>query len=426
MEVVKPTIEFCPDAADDGDHSWSPCPSQSLGDVAPRLFRTFTAAQLDAGQFAVEYLVEKLLVRGQPAILAAPSKCLKTTLAIDLAISLASGEAFMGAIKVSGALPVVMMTGESGLGTVQETCRRICRSKEIELSTLSGLTVSDEVPHLFDRSHLAGVAGLLEQTQARVLICDPVYLMLDGSQAGNLFVMGQQLMGLASLCMERGVTLVMLHHTPKKRQSGGQYSPLTLADFSWSGFAEFARQWLLVNRRSAYAIGSGSHRLWLAAGGSAGHSGLWQIDVEEGPNSAAEGREYQISVRAGDRNDVHSADHEQSFRHAGRRTHESRKSAVLATLPDQESGGSGITRSEISRRTGLNAHNLDTVLGSLEAEGLLARGERLIGGRSRPVFWRAREPSSEIHPPARVNDSVDQVAVNQVASRPLESIRGQP
>lgn len=426
MEKVKTTIEFCPEAADNGESHLLSHPNLGPGKATPRSFRTFSAAELDAGHFAVEYLVEKLLVRGQPAILAAPSKCLKTTLAIDLAISLASGLPFMGAIKVSEALPVVMMTGESGTGTLQETCRRISRSKGILFSSLSSLRVSDEVPHLFNQSHLDGVAVLLDRHQAKVLICDPVYLMIDGSMAGNLFVMGQQLMGLASLCMERGVTLVLLHHTPKKRQSGGQYSPLTLADFSWSGFAEFARQWLLINRRFPFVHGSGSHRLWLVCGGSAGHSGLWQVDVEEGPNTAAEGREYQISVRTKDYLDVESADCDRLVKQTSKRTHELRKSAVLAELPDQELGGKGLTRTVISQRTGVNAHNLEAILDLLGADGLLARGEQLIAGRPRPVFWRVRKSSDETPASVAANYPAAEVASEQFAPRPLESIRDQP
>jgi len=79
------------------------------------------------------------------------------------------------------------------------------------------------------------------------------------------------------------VTFILVHH-PRKRREGyaGDFDPVELSEIAWSGFQEWARQWLLIGRREPYAPGTGTHRLWLTAGGSVGHSSLWALDIEEG------------------------------------------------------------------------------------------------------------------------------------------------
>jgi hypothetical protein len=69
---------------------------------------------------------------------------------------------------------------------------------------------------------------------------------------------------------------------------------------AWAGIAEWARSWLLVNRREKYTPGTGIHRLWCSIGGSAGHSGLYGLNIDEGAASADEGRRWEVDVLTAD------------------------------------------------------------------------------------------------------------------------------
>jgi replicative DNA helicase len=93
-------------------------------------FRVYSAAELDCGNFEITYDIDNLLVHGQPCILAGPEKSGKTSIALDLGLSAATGGDSMiggvlGHFHVSEPRRFLMCTGESGLGTIQETARRI-------------------------------------------------------------------------------------------------------------------------------------------------------------------------------------------------------------------------------------------------------------------------------------------------------------
>jgi hypothetical protein len=66
-------------------------------------FPFFTASQLNSGLFETRYLIPGILVAGQPGGIFGAFKTLKTSLAADLLISLASGTPFLGEFPVAQA-----------------------------------------------------------------------------------------------------------------------------------------------------------------------------------------------------------------------------------------------------------------------------------------------------------------------------------
>ena len=163
-------------------------------------YKVIDAHQLATGSYALQYLIDGILVEGQPGFLGGPKKSLKTSLAMDLALSLVMGGCFLGKFRVKHQRRVAFLSGESGLASLQETALRVCRAMGIELAKVEGFTLTTTLPRLQDESDLTDCERFLADVGAEVVIADPLYLMLTGDDAGNLFKQGALLRSWAEMC----------------------------------------------------------------------------------------------------------------------------------------------------------------------------------------------------------------------------------
>lgn len=357
----------------------------------PRL-KFLSSAELAKADFDVRWVIDWLLVEGQPCLMAGPKKSLKTNILIDLGISMSTAGWFLGfdggfdRFKVNRPYRVGILSGESGGGTIQETARRICRTKGIELGD-SGVFWCMDLPSFGDPASEREIVRAIEQHKLQAIIFDPAYLMLDlGDDAGNLFKVGAQLKVLTRLQQRTGATPILAHHF-KRREN--QYDPPELEHIAWAGFQEWARQWLLLGRREAYDPQQpGEHRLWLSAGGSAGHSCLWGVDVSEGVPSDPGGRRWDVAVIPAAEAWTASAaaeDHAKEERKEAKVTAQTEKDAakllaIIAKFPDGE------TERVIRERAGLSGTRAGKAITHLEETGSIEPCDVVKGKRTYPGF----------------------------------------
>ena len=347
----------------------------------------FSLDLISSSDFAIanyrqRFLINKVLVEGQPCIVGGPKKALKTGTLIALAVSVSTATPFLGRpeFTVPEAVNAAVLSGESGMHTLQDTAKRIATAHGIDLADCR-IWWCDRLPQIANPSHLAALARAIRDHEIKVCIIDPAYLCLlsgdqHGRQAANMFDMGGILRDLSDISRDAGCGLILAHHTRKNPTD--KFAVPELEDLAYAGFAEFARQWILINRRTAYIPGSGHHELWLSIGGSAGHSSTWAYTVDEGvPDDDFRGRRWCVTVEPAN----NAIDHIRAER-AARKNQELRDRdrlnadrivglLQLATEP--------LTKNEIRDRLGLSGTILSAALAEVLTRNVVVPTTKLRG-----------------------------------------------
>ena len=249
------------------------------------------------------------------------------------------------------------MSGESGLVTIRNTIRRIAESADLQPERIDRLFICDRVPRLDNLSHITILKKTLEDFRPDVVVFDPAYLMLTTDKPESLFATGGQLSAISLLCQIHGATIIIAHHNSKSSNVLGRTPDLD--DLSWSGFAEFARQWILVSRNKAYDPMTGDQHIKMVVGGSYGHGGEYDIHIQEGvfPDRRWDIEMMDLSGIVG-----------QAAKKSLTDRKEGRRKRVLEVLAGAEEP---MTLNRIRTATGINSPRILQALAELTRQGVI-------------------------------------------------------
>ena len=355
-------------------------------------FNKITAQELAAGRYDLNFIIDDVLVDGQPAGIIGPQKTLKTSLICDMAIAIDQAGFFLGKFPVREARRVCVISAESGWSTLQETCLRICRAAGRELGD-TGIIFSDTLPRLGDPAHMRELAKFFEGEGTQVAFFDPLYLMLmTGGDESSIFAMGALLREIADLCHALNVTPVFAHHS--KRGVASAYAPGELSDASWAGISEFLRQWILLNRRAPYEPGSGVHQLWFSVGGSCGHGDRWGLDISEGTRQGGAERFWDVQLLAThEMQEADSDDRTEKAEQKQRAKIDAIKQKIVRVMVKYPAGDSMTFFRNLAGASGTIAA---VAFSELFDDGQIEHCEVLKGNRKTPMEGIRIKPSAEV------------------------------
>lgn len=233
-----------------------------------------------------ERLFDGLVVDQQRLLVSAREKALKTTLKLHVDVCLASGQALFGKFKCLSPGPVIYWSGEGGRNYILDRVDRICSVYGINRKSLNMETVSMAVP--MDYPTLLYKVG--EQLvrwgggfpaddgprdgRVRSVTLDPLYLYAPSTWDQKTLITFDGALSFSNLCERFGATPAIVHHNSRGGRDGLQKA-------AGAGPAEWAGQWLLIDRTEPWRGEGHPHHLTIEFGGRGIGGNRWSLEVDD-------------------------------------------------------------------------------------------------------------------------------------------------
>ena len=176
------------------------------------------------------WLVESIWMKKSHGIVAGEPKSFKSTLAIDLAISVASGKPFLGEFPVHQQGPVIYIQNENSAWIMKDRLEKITSSKSIvgkitrrKTGRKFRIKFPTEIPLysinqqnflLTDPVHQQIIEQIILEIKPQLVIFDPLYLMFDG-ELSSAKELNPVLSWLLNLKNEYDTGVMVVHHWKK-------------------------------------------------------------------------------------------------------------------------------------------------------------------------------------------------------------------
>ena len=176
------------------------------------------ASQLECNGPQTQWLVEQLWADQAVGILGGEPKCCKSFLALDLAVSVASGAAALRQFPVRRSGPVLLFPAEDSLAVVRQRLEGIAAAAQVPFASLPVQVITAPSLRLDMATDRERLAHTVQQQRPILLILDPLIRLhrVDENDATQIAAL---LSFLRELQRKFQLAVMLVHHARKDSQS---------------------------------------------------------------------------------------------------------------------------------------------------------------------------------------------------------------
>lgn len=243
--------------------------------IAPFL-DVMRAADLQApSTFSPPWLIEQLWSANAVGILGGMPKSLKTWMALEMAVAVASGSSCLGEFAVPAAGPVMLYAAEEGPAALRGRLESLVHHRGLHLSEVDVRVITEDSLRLDRTGDQERLQDTLELHRPLLLILDPLVRLhaIDENAAGEIAA----LLGYLRLLQRKtGTAIALVHHSRKNLSANGG------AGYSLRGSSDlyaWVDSFLYLRRHHGQVLLSAEHR----SASGAGPLALELAHAEAGP-----------------------------------------------------------------------------------------------------------------------------------------------
>jgi len=164
------------------------------------------------------WLVESLWTSAGAGVLGGQPKAGKTWLALEIAVSVASGTPCLGAYAVPEPGPVLLFLAEDSPADAHDRVSGLCAHRGVDLSCLDLLLLSTPVLRLDSTIDANRLTATVETVRPRLLVLDP-FVRVQTVDENSATEVSRVLAGLTALKRTHDLAILVVHHV-RKNASG--------------------------------------------------------------------------------------------------------------------------------------------------------------------------------------------------------------